>query len=233
MLGAFTTSFYMFRLIYKTFHGEPRNHEIHAHESPKVMLVPLVILATLAIVAGFVGTPFKNLFEHSMAPVLGEHFEGMLEHAMHGFAPGFNMTVFLIATLAALAGIGLATIIWLKPILKIEKLEPAFGWLAKIVENKYYIDEIYNATIIRALMIAAAVMYWFDKWVIDYADSQRCRLPDAGRVGGMGLVRQDDRGRAREPGGMDHRVRGTQYQTFADRGRAAVCVPAGGGGHSY
>jgi NADH-quinone oxidoreductase subunit L len=169
VIGAFTTSFYMFRLIYKTFHGEPRNHEIHAHESPKVMTVPLMILATLAIFAGFVGTPFKNVFEHSMAPVLGEHFEGLLEHAMRGFEPGFNMTVFLIATLAAFAGIGLASIIWLKPILKIEKLEPAFGWLAKIVENKYYIDEIYHATVIRGLMVAAAIMYWFDKWVVDYA----------------------------------------------------------------
>ena len=162
-LGAFTTSFYMFRLVYKTFHGEPRKPEIHAHESPKVMLVPLVILSTLAVVAGFVGTPFKNLFEHNMAPVLGS-FEAMLPELPHGFF----MPAFLIGTCAALAGIGLATIIWLKPILRIEKLEPYFGWLAKLVENKYYIDEIYNATIIRALMIAAAVMYWFDRWVIDY-----------------------------------------------------------------
>ena len=54
------TAFYMFRLVYKTFHGEPRNHEIHAHESPKVMLVPLIILATLAIVAGYVGTPLHE-----------------------------------------------------------------------------------------------------------------------------------------------------------------------------
>ena len=170
VLGAFTTSFYMFRLIYKTFHGEPRNHDVHAHESPKVMLVPLVILATLAVVAGFVGTPFKNLFEHNMMPVLGEHFAGILEKTLEEahMAAGFSVTTFLIGTLAALSGIGLATIIWLKPILKIEKLEPAFGWLAKLVENKYYIDEIYNATIIRLLMIAAAVMYWFDKWVIDY-----------------------------------------------------------------
>jgi len=170
VLGAFTTSFYMFRLVYKTFHGEPRNHEIHAHESPKVMLTPLVILATLAIVAGFVGTPFKNLFEHSMMPVLGSHFAGILEKTLEEahMAAGFSVTTFLIGTIAALAGIGLATIIWYKPILKIEKLEPAFGWLAKIVENKYYIDEIYNATIIRAMMIVAAVMYWFDKWVIDY-----------------------------------------------------------------
>ena len=163
VLGAFATSFYMFRLIYKTFHGEPRNHEIHAHESPWVMLGPLVFLSTLAVVAGFVGTPFKNVFEHSMVPVLG-HFETLLPELPHGF----SVVTFAIGTIAALAGIGLATIIWLKPILKIEKLEPAFGWLAKIVENKYYIDEIYQATIIRGLMILAAVMYWWDKWVIDY-----------------------------------------------------------------
>ncbi len=171
VIGAFTTSFYMFRLVYKTFHGEPRNAEIHAHESPKVMLTPLVILATLAVVAGFVGTPFKNLFEHNMMPVLGEKYLPVLEKTLEEahVATGFFMPVFLIGTIAALAGIGLATIIWYKPILKIEKLEPAFGWLAKIVENKYYIDEIYNATVIRAMMFAAAVMYLFDKWVIDYA----------------------------------------------------------------
>jgi|LSQX01.2.fsa_nt_gb NADH-quinone oxidoreductase subunit L len=167
-LGAFMTAFYMFRLVYKTFHGEPRNKDVHAHESPKVMLVPLGILAGLAIVAGFVGTPFNNLFEHSMIPVLGAQFAGELERSMNGFAPGFNLIVFAIATTAALGGIGLATIIWLVPILKIEKLERPFGWLAKLVENKYYIDEFYNATIIRALMISAAVAYWFDRWVIDY-----------------------------------------------------------------
>ena len=193
VLGAFTTSFYMFRLIYKTFHGEPRNHEVHAHESPKVMLVPLVILATLAVVAGFVGTPFHNAFEHSIAPVLGHHYEEVVAGELRtgfvhraGWEPGtipmaeahrildnalraFNVPVFLIGTFAAFFGIFLATIIWKWELCDLKKLEPAFGWLAKIVENKYYIDEIYNATIIRALMIAAAVMYWFDKWVIDYA----------------------------------------------------------------
>ena len=174
LLGAFMTSFYMFRLVYKTFHGQPRNHEVHAHESPRVMLVPLIILASLAILAGYVGLPFGgghlNVFEHNMMPVLGEHYAEILEHTLHaaGYEPGFHIPIFLMGTLAALAGIGLATIIWLKPILKIEKLEPYFGWLAKIVENKYYIDEIYQATIIRGLMLAAAFMFWFDKWIIDY-----------------------------------------------------------------
>ncbi|MCE5200069.1 MAG: NADH-quinone oxidoreductase subunit L [Armatimonadota bacterium] len=168
VLGAFTTSFYMFRLVYMTFHGEPRDHKIHAHESPKVMLVPLIILAFLAIFAGYVGTPFHNSFEHNMAPVLGEQFEGILEHNLDMIPHGFFMPVFLIGTFAALLGIFFATLIWKWHVIKIEKLEPAFGWLAKIVENKYYIDEIYQATIIRGLMLAAALLYWFDKWVIDY-----------------------------------------------------------------
>ena len=170
VVGAFTTAFYMFRLVYKTFHGEPRDHKIHAHESPKVMLVPLIVLATLAVVGGYVGTPWANGFEHHIAPVLGEHYQSVLEETLKatGFTAGFHFNVFLIATLAALSGIGLASLIWLRPILRIEKLEPAFGWLAKTVENKYYIDEIYQATIIRGLMFAAAFMYWFDKWVIDY-----------------------------------------------------------------
>lgn len=169
VIGAFTTSFYMFRLIYKTFHGEPQRPDMHAHESPKVMLVPLVILATLAIFAGYVGTPFANGFEHALAPVLGHHYEGILEHHLEGVGHGINWTVFTIATIAAFGGILLATFIWKWRLIRIEKLEPAFGWLAKLVENKYYIDEIYQATIIRGMMLAAAGMFLFDKWVIDYA----------------------------------------------------------------
>lgn len=170
VIGAFATSFYMFRLIYKTFHGEPRNKEIHAHESPKVMVVPLVLLAILAIIAGYVGTPFKNVFEHNMMPVLGNHYEAILENVLEQahMSNGFFMPVFLIGTTAALLGIFGATLIWQWHVIKIEKLEPAFGWLAKIVKNKYYIDEIYQATIIRALMLIAWLLFQFDKWVIDY-----------------------------------------------------------------
>lgn len=171
LLGAFTTAFYMFRLVYKTFDGEPQNHEIHAHESPKVMLVPLMILATLAVVAGYVGLPgHLNLFEPKIMSVLGEHYKEVLEEVLKGagYEPGFSVPVFVMGFGAAICGILGATLIWKWKIIKIEKLEPAFGWLAKIVENKYYIDEIYQATIIRGLMVAAAVMFWFDKWVIDY-----------------------------------------------------------------
>ncbi len=167
-IGAFLTSTYMFRLVYKTFFGKPQNHEIHAHESPKVMLVPLAVLATLAIFAGYVGTPFNNIFAHHLEPVLGE-----AQHTLHhlyeeaGVHHGFNLSVFAIATTTALGGILLASLIWLKPVIRIDKLAPAFGWLQRIVENKYYIDEIYQATVIRLLMVSAALMYLFDRYVID------------------------------------------------------------------
>ena len=162
-IGAFVTAFYMFRLVYKVFHGEPRRPDIHAHESPKVMVAPLVVLAVLAVLAGYVGTPFANAFEHWLSPTLG-HFEDAMPHLPHGF----SVPVFLIGTLAALAGIALATAIWKWGVVRLERLEPAFGWLARLVENKYYIDEVYQATIIRVLMFTAAAMYWFDRWVIDY-----------------------------------------------------------------
>ncbi|MGC8861439.1 MAG: NADH-quinone oxidoreductase subunit L [Armatimonadota bacterium] len=169
VIGAFITALYMFRLVYRTFHGEPRKQDVHAHESPKVMLIPLVVLAVFSIFAGYVGTPWANAFEHSLIPVLGHHYGSILEHKLEGMPRGFDLPVFMFATGSALLGILLATIIWLKPVLKIEKLEPSFGWLARMVENKYYIDEIYQATIIRALMAASWVSFMFDKWVIDYA----------------------------------------------------------------
>lgn len=167
--GAFITAFYMFRLIYKTFHGEPRRPEIHAHESPPVMLIPLLVLAFLSVVSGYVGTPWANLFEHQIAPVLGHHYEGVLEAHLEGMSHGFNPVVFSFALLAAAAGIALASVIWLVPVLKVDRLEPYFGWLARLVENKYYIDEIYQATIIRTLMVACWLAFKFDQWVIDYA----------------------------------------------------------------
>ena len=163
LIGAFTTSFYMFRLIIKVFFGKPQDPEIHAHESPKVMLIPLIFLAFLAVTAGYVGTPWANVFEHHMIRVLGE-----FEELMPTIHAGFSVPVFLLATGSALAGIGLAILIWGFGFINIKKLEPSFGWLAKIVENKYYIDEFYQATVIWLIMVVAKFMYWFDKWVIDY-----------------------------------------------------------------
>ncbi len=169
VFGALLTTCYMFRLVYRVFHGQPRNTQIHAHESPRVMLVPLVVLGFLAISAGYVGTPWANVFEHNLLPVLGETYLWVLEHRLEGMGHGFNAVVFAMALGAVAVGIALASLIWLKPVLNIQKLQPYFGWLARLVANKYYIDEIYQATVIRALMAACWIAFKFDYWVIDYA----------------------------------------------------------------
>ena len=71
-IGAFLTAFYMFRMVFVAFFGEPRDHHIHAHESPRVMTVPLMILAFFSLVIGWVGIPFLgNQFADFMAGTLG------------------------------------------------------------------------------------------------------------------------------------------------------------------
>src|SRR5208337_466393 len=85
VIGALTeglTAFYMFRMFFTTFHGEcraPEDVKHHIHESPKVMTIPLVILAVLSVVGGWVGVPHilggANYFERWMAPVFGPEKE--------------------------------------------------------------------------------------------------------------------------------------------------------------
>lgn len=156
VIGVFLTAFYMTRLVAMTFFGKPKDKEIHAHESSKVMLIPLMALAALSILAGYIGLPGKhNLIAQYLS--FG-----------HGGHHGFSFAVMLISTGAAFLGIGFASFIWIWPVLRFASLAPMFGWVHTLVSNKYYMDDIYNIIIIRPLMIFSQVMYAFDRWVIDY-----------------------------------------------------------------
>jgi NADH-quinone oxidoreductase subunit L len=160
LAGAFMTAFYMTRLIAMTFFGKPRDPGVHAHESWKVMLVPLAILSVLSVAAGYLGWPGHSVFGYYVNPeVIG--IEHMGEHP-------FSIIVMLAGTLAAVLGIGLASLIWMTPVIKIEKLAPAFGWVQTLVENKYYMDEMYDIVVIAPLMAINRAMFAFDRWVIDY-----------------------------------------------------------------
>jgi NADH-quinone oxidoreductase subunit L len=120
------------------------------------MAIPLMVLAALSIAAGYIGMPGHNFFAEVIK------FEGVSEHE-------FSILIAAMGTLAALLGIGLASIIWIVPVLRIEKLASAFGWVQTLVANKYYMDETYDIVIIRPLMAINRVMYAFDRWVIDHA----------------------------------------------------------------
>jgi len=160
LAGAFLTAFYMTRLVVLTFLGRPRDESVRAHESWKVMTIPLVVLAALSILAGYVGTPWKNLFGHFVSvEALGIH--GAPEH-------NFLPMIAVAGTLAALLGIGLASIIWWRPVLRVSALAPALGWVQTLVANKYYMDDLYDVVVVRPLMLTTRALFGFDKWVIDY-----------------------------------------------------------------
>jgi len=157
--GAFLTACYMTRLVVLTFFGKPRDPEVHAHESWKVMTVPLVVLATLSLVAGFVGAPWKNLFGHYLTlESLGMH---VAEHHFSWVVAGFGFS-------AAALGILLGLCIWYWSVVKLAVLKPALGWLQTMVENKYYMDDMYDIVVIKPLMLITRAAFAFDRWVIDY-----------------------------------------------------------------
>jgi NADH-quinone oxidoreductase subunit L len=147
MITVFMTAFYMFRVIYMTFHGEYRGGESkeysHPHESSKVMVIPLVFLAVLSIGVGWwnVGGGF--------AEFMGEH---------HPHAPGF-FGIFtsspwpIISLLLALAGIGLAYLMYGSRRISAEKIGARFKLIYNTLINKYWFDELYENIIVKKALL--------------------------------------------------------------------------------
>jgi NADH-quinone oxidoreductase subunit L len=174
--GASMTAFYMFRLWFMTFIGPPRDHHIydHAHESPRIMYVPLVILATFAVVIGwtFSGVwSVTDLLEQARWP--GEAGEAVLlpslvypnEHVSH--EPAVHLIAGLTAFSTALGGVLLAFVFygarWLSPAEVSQQFAPIYTFLV----NKWYFDELYDFLFVRPVHFVAALIAWFDKQVID------------------------------------------------------------------
>jgi len=176
LAGAFMTAFYMFRAVYMTFHGEFRGtHEQahHLHESPKSMTVPLVILAVGSVAAGFVGLGKAltfgvdlNWFEHFLHPIAPA-----LE--VEGHVPSLSGEWALIALSVAVAvgGILLARRFYFGPqaFERPRRLAESFPTLYATVANKYYVDEIYGATVVAGTVGLARGSYEFDARVVDGA----------------------------------------------------------------
>ena len=197
VVGVFTallTAFYMFRLYAETFMGGFRGtheQEHHLHESPAAMTVPLIVLAVLSVVGGFVGIP------EVMAP--NAHWLGrFLEPVVGGGVPveaskgtewglmGVSVVVALVGTLWAVARFS-----------RRPELGEATGF-GKVLANKWYVDEFYNAVIVRPLDLLAQFLEWFDKNIVDgivnlvgslvQYGSRQLRLLQSGQVGGYVLL---------------------------------------------
>jgi NADH-quinone oxidoreductase subunit L len=170
LLTAFLTAFYMFRLLYLTFYGtsrvEPHVAE-HVHEAPPAMRVPLMLLAILSLLGGFLGFPPEHGGLHRLlAPVFAqaEHLRGGPHHF------GFGDVVLMLISLAvAVTGWFLAHRVYIKePALEAQWIQRFHGYYTLLL-NKYYVDEIYARCIVRPLYALSESGLWrvFDVGVID------------------------------------------------------------------
>ncbi len=176
--GAFITAFYMFRLWYMTFAGKPRNQERydHAHESPRVMTAPLVLLAVFALGVGwaFPGTNLKvtNLLEQArpvgtLVTSHGELLPALVipnEHDAHNFLVPAGLWAFGTAA----SGLLLATMIYLWDFgLRPEELKRTFKPLHSWLWNKWYFDEIYEWIFIKPTKMFSGWISWIDRNIFD------------------------------------------------------------------
>jgi NADH-quinone oxidoreductase subunit L len=165
LLGAFLTAAYMTRCVYLTFFGEYRGHG-EPHESPPTLTVPLVVLAGLSVLAGFVNAgafgieKFKDWFEAGVALPVLEH-------------PDFEVVKAVVSVTVATVAIGIAAYLWFQR----EELGPFRGLTQRnafaragyrFLEKKYYLDDLYEKIVVYGIKAPIArITYWFDQHVID------------------------------------------------------------------
>jgi NADH-quinone oxidoreductase subunit L len=168
--AAFITAFYMFRAVYMVFYGDSRvdpHVAKHIHESPPVMTIPLMILAVLSVVGGFVGFPIiegGHKFKEFLSP--------SITAVSHGGHPPVSLEVGLMFFSMAVAGIGIYTAY------KLYMLRPDLpGWLAEkfkvpydLIYNKYYVDEIYDTIVVEPVKDGSTLLWTqVDDKVVDGA----------------------------------------------------------------
>jgi NADH-quinone oxidoreductase subunit L len=168
------TAFYMFRLAFLVFYGKYRgdHHTFdHAHESPKSMTVPLSVLAVLSAIGGWIGIPAAlsggkdlNVFHHWLAPaVAGAH--GGAEAAEHGAS--LEIALMGLALAIALTGIGFAWIVYRKREGMAASIASAFRPVYVLWRNLYWVDELYEAVILKPFYAISRFFAGFDRWVVD------------------------------------------------------------------
>ena len=191
VVAAMFTSFYSWRLIFMTFFGKPRDahaghgHDAHAahddhahdghghgsaydnaHEAPRVMLVPLAILAVGAVFAGVI---FNDLF-FGHAEHIAHFFQGSVavsETVMEA-AHGVPWPVKIAATVAMLLGLGAAYWMYIRDTAMPKRLADQNPGLYQFLLNKWYFDELYDRIFVKpALWLGNALWKGFDDWLID------------------------------------------------------------------
>lgn len=183
LVTAALTAIYSFRAVFVPFWGQERDKKLHhhAHESPRAMTVPLIILAVGAALAGYIGLPRLSLIEHWLEPVFhageaavegaGEAAAAASQAASQAAAHGpIEWVLLAVSALVALGGAYFAYRAYVVNMDIPKRVRESLGWFAKLVENKYYIDELYNMVIVQPLRdLGGWLAGTFDKRGIDGA----------------------------------------------------------------
>jgi NADH-quinone oxidoreductase subunit L len=176
VLTALLTATYMFRLVFMTFHGERSSHAgsadhvdsvdrvdhagTHLHDAPPAMAVALIVLAIGSVAAGWagIGGRFEHFLEPSFGAAAGEAVES-----------GPETTLMIVSVVVALAGIGMAAYFFLVNRRAADRAAAQLSGVHRLLSNKYYVDEVYDAAIVQPIYIVSEDGLWkgVDVGVID------------------------------------------------------------------
>ena len=152
--AAFLTAFYSWRLLFMTFHGKPRADEkvmAHVHESPKVMILPLLVLAAGAVLAGYVG--YESFVGHNAAQFWGESLLVLDSHPALENAHHVPTWVKLAPLVVGIAGIALAYVFYIAAPGLPGRMAERFRAIYLFLLNKWYFDELYDRLFVRPAFV--------------------------------------------------------------------------------
>jgi NADH-quinone oxidoreductase subunit L len=186
LVTALLTAFYMFRLWYLTFFGESRSHDVHPHESPWPMWLPLAILAVLALAGGWIGIPRAlgggDQFAKFLEPVVKSSVLVTPEGTVNQ-----ERLFSVLSVVMALIGWFVADLFYRRKPGMADRVVARIGGLYGLLVNKYWIDQVYNAVIVAPLLFASRYLLWgaFDRGLVNGGGSMA-----AGGVRGLGALVQ-------------------------------------------
>ncbi len=177
VIGAVTallTAFYIFRLHYLTFEGKERfGHDKHPHESPSVMTIPLIVLAVLAAIGGFIGLPevfvgeHGNAFQNWLTPVFENAQNRLAQYSNYGLST--EWTLMITSVILGVGGLLIARYIYLNKPEIAEGFAKRFKGAYNLLLNKYFVDEAYDAAVVTPLVKGSETVLWkfTDSKIID------------------------------------------------------------------
>jgi len=177
---AFLTAVYIFRALFVAFWGKPRDKKAweHAHESPRIMTVPQVVLSVLAFVGGYIGLPRLSWVEGWLEPVFQASQVG------HSAGGAMEWVLMAVSAAVALGGIALAYYLYVvRPELPV-RLGKQYNFIYQVLYNKYWVDELYALVFVEPLRsLGRWIASFFDPRVVDGAVNGVAWLTGQGGAG--------------------------------------------------